>query len=425
MESFADGRQEKGLGGQSDVKRDRLEKFRRDAARYREIYLYGQNQRRLEKLRSEEDLTDNYSKWNGIKDKLSLYEQEKYNQSEDKLQLNGQKDQKKTEKDPTENHSKWQGIEEGLTQIEQQRIGEYLARMRLRQGGKLSTEKIEHFFQNDVLGRVLDENKYKLFTKNNHEGTNDGQEKADSTTSKTPSSFSHPKKPNPSDPSFDRISAEQSGSTTSKDRSSFKTSTREGTNPQWHVDQATSYKQNEFVHRSDGRDRKSTESNATTPLDAWEYKEDKRVEVAQVVFSREFGMTTEGKEITKLLLELARTTEEFFGSGAGRTNKEFLGSEVSKANGEKIGNPQEVVKNKQQEIDKLMSQVAKEFDPKLVQREEVQKEEFYHRARDLQEASERAINYMKSEIKYSKSKNKYPSSMPQWSTAVPPIPVVA
>ena len=294
--------------------------------------------------------------------------------------------------------------------------------MRLRQGESLFTKRMEQLIQKDVLGRVLNENKDKLFTKNNHEGTNDGQENADSATSKT---LPHIKNPNLSDPSIDGINTKQQDSTASKDHVSSpdsKTYTSEGTNnPQWHVDQATSYKQGEFIH-SKLDDSKSTEADATKHSDMHEHSKQKseaeakftsaddlykNVEAIEVI--RVFFESKEGKIMLEREYNFARTQKEFLDSGAARVNSEKVG----------IDNPQKIMKSMQIEIDEYRLRLANVIDPKLVQLGEVQKEEYYRCLKDLDRCLTTANNYMRNMIDVAKSKTKFSSNTPQWST--PPL----
>ena len=402
MANFADGRQEQGLEGlrgQGDVKGNRLEERRREAARYRDAYLYFLNRQRLEEQRSAEGLTDNQRKqWKTGKD-----------------HIDDQSEQQQAEKDYIDYQSQqWQLRENFIQRAQRRGIDESLARMMQRPGEKLSTEKIEQYHLNNVLGQISEENKNKdtdkSFNKSNREGTNDGQENADSATPKIPT---HAKNSSQSDPS-DRISTEQQDSTTSKDRSFFSDSS---TNP---ADQTKSYEKIKFGHGFDRNDSKSTGSDTTTPFDAQKSTDQQSAKAAQKFSStddlyrneeilevtRAFFESKEGKIMFGLEHDFARTQNEFFDSGAARVDGEKVG----------IDNPQKVMQSMQRKIDECRLKLANVIDPKLVQLGEVQKEEYYRCLKDLERNLKNANNYMRNMIDVTKSKTKFSPNLPQWST---------
>jgi hypothetical protein len=420
MENFADGRQEKGMEGlrsQGDVKKQRLEERRREAARYRDAYLYFLNRRRLEEQRSAEGLTDDQRKqWRIGKDHID----DQSNQWQiEKDHIDDPSKQRQIEQDYIDHHRKLQQFREDLAQRVPQRIGEDPDQIRQWQREKIFTEKIIQLLQNDVVGQVLEGNKDRAINKGKFEGT-DEQEKADSATPKNPS---RSKNPNPSDPSLDRISTEQQDSTTSKDRSfspDFKTSTREGTNP---ADQATSHEKSKFVHGFDQNDSKSLGSDTTTPFDAQKSTDQQSAKAAQKFSStddlykneealkviRAFFESKEGKIMLEIEHDFARMQKEFFESGAARVDSEKVG----------IDNPQKIMKSMQREIDEYRLRLANVIDPKLVQLGEVQEEEYYRCLKDLERHLKTANNYMRNMINVTKSKTNFSSNTPQWST--PPL----
>jgi hypothetical protein len=399
----------------SDAGRSQLEVLRQKdiryqaAVQYREAYLSFLNQQRLEERRFREGLTTDPRKRQRAEKHITDNKSKK--RQTERNHIDAQNKQSQIEKDNSNNQGKQPQIDKDL-------INELLNQLQIRKD--LPTDKmIERLLRNDKFAQLLEENRDKLFNKSNFEGTNDGKEKADFITSKTPSSSPHIKNPNPSDPLVDGISTKQPDSTTSKDRSSFKTSTREGINPQWHGDQAANNEKSKFVHGFDQNDSKSTGSDATTHSGAWEYskqqsaKADQKFASTDDLYRKEeavevisaFFESKEGKIMLVFEQEFARTQKEFFESGAARVDGEKVG----------IDNPQKMMKSMQREIDECRLMLANVIDPKRVQLGEVQKEEYYRCLKDLASHLITANAYMQDRIDATRSKTKSSPNMSQWS----------
>ena len=390
-----------------------LELRRQDELNQKRLTYFLQNRRRLEEQRPEEGLTDDPRKqWRIGKDHID--DQSKPRQIEQDY-VNDQSKQQRIEQDHIDDQSKQRQIREDLNQRAQQRIGEDPDLVRQWQREKIFTEKIIQLLQNDAMGQVLEENKDKAFNKSKFEGT-DEQEKADPATPKNPS---RPKNPNQSDPFFE--STQQQDSTTSTDRSSSHDFTREGTNPQWRADQATSYKQSEFV-RSQLDDSKSTGPDSTPPSEARKSADQQSAKAAQRFSSTDdlytkaaneviaaFRTTDYGKLIFNIEQDLARTQKEFYESGSARGNGEKVG----------IDNPQEIVNTMQRVIERDRLRLVNAFDPSLAKHGQVQNEEYYRCLKDLERHLRKANTYMRNMIDVTKSKTNFSSNTPQWRT--PPL----
>jgi hypothetical protein len=348
-------------------------------ARFQEnILLHQENREHLEEQRSKESLANNQRKW------------------------------QRTEGDLNDNQRKWLRTEGDL--ISDQR--------RWLRRGKLSDKQINRWLQDCGTWAQEKDNEAKLSNKSNLEGVKDGKENADSTTSKTPSS--HLKNHNQSDPFFDGISNQQADSTASKGRSFFP-DIKTGTNSQSHVDQATGYKESEFIRGFNQNGSKSTGPDATTPFDAQKSTDQQSAKAAQTFYStddlykdpkvlelkRAIYETNEGKGISEEENKYAKTFQEFL-------------REV-RIDREKAVNPLQKVIKMQKGIEQHQLELLNAFDPKLVGQD--QKRKYKSCAEGLKEKFEEATDYMEREIRYAKSKTQNPSSMSQWSTVVPPIPV--